>query len=609
MSLAGLVLLQLGTLVLFALPVLALGRALLLGRPDPRGTAPALAFALGLGAAGSLLLVAAGFGGLRRELVLATVAAGSIAFVAIARRGSLAPPRAWTGAFLFCLAALIPAWVWGLYPPTAFDATVYHLPFAKAFAEAHRLVVVPDLIYPIFPQLAETLFAATMVAAGTDTVANLIQWSAALAVALLLFETASRLYSRRAGLLASALWLAHPLVHYQAASAYVDVVLACFALAAICCWERWHEEGSWRWLALSGAAAGFAMATKYLGLLWAALLVATTLFAARRGRRWRGALLLSLVAALVAAPWYLRIYSATGNPVHPLLAPLFGGERAAEVAPELGLDEADSTTGMAAAVLRRVGEVVRRPQELALFAWRAAFVPEAFNRQAPLAPWPMLLAPVAALFAWRDRRLLRWLLLVGAYAAFWTTLQPRFQLPGAALLALAGAGGVEHLARRFGALGRAWQRRGAAMLLAVAVVAPGPLYAVYKIGKLGAPPPTDPSAREDFLDRKVPCHAAVRFSNERPGAAPTLFAVGAPELTYYARGRFLGHVLGPHRAGRIVPYLGDPEALHRELRSMDVDELLIPVGFRSSLLRGAELDRLFRPLYADARCELFEVSD
>lgn len=607
MSLVALGILHLATLAVLVLSALALASALFPVRPGEREGPLALALSLGFGVAGSLLLLVASVGGLRRGVVLPLAGCASLAGIALAWRRRWRLSGESGRAALFCFAALVPAWIWGLYPPTAFDETVYHLPFARAFVEAHRLVVLPDLIYPIFPQLGETLFAAVIAASGTDTAAHLVQWTAAFAVALLLFETASRLYSRRAGLLAAALWLSHPLVHYQAASAYVDVVLAGFALAAVCCWERWREEGSWRWLALSGAAAGFGMATKYLGLLWAALLVATTLLAAARGRRLRGALLLALVAALVAAPWYARIYAATGNPVHPLLGPLFGGERAAEVAPQLALDGEDSAAGMAGALLRRVGEVVRRPGDLALFVWRASFVPGAFDRQSPLAPWPILLLPLAAIFASRDRRLLRWLLLVGAYAVFWTTLQPRFQLPGAALLSLAGAGGVEHLARRVAPVGRSWERRGAAMLLALFVVAPGPLYAVYKLAKLGEPPPTGIAEREDFLDRRMPCHAAVRFLNERLGSAYTLFAVGAPELTYHAEGRMLGHVLGPTRVGRVVPLLGDAARLHGELRSMGADHLLVRGELRSRLPRGDELDRLFLPRFADSRCELFEL--
>ena len=111
--------------------------------------------------------------------------------------------------------------------------------------------------------------------------------------------------------------------------------------------------------------------------------------------------------------------------------------------------------------------------ELARFAWSASFEPAAFDRQAPLAPWPLLLVPLAAIFALRDRRLLRWLALAGAYAVLWTTTQPRFQLAGAGLFALAGAGALEHLARRASPVGRVLNPSWAAAALALLLVASG----------------------------------------------------------------------------------------------------------------------------------------
>ncbi len=589
-------------------------------RTENRAESLALATAIGLGAAGTLLFALGLAGGLRRWILLPLAA---IACAAAARRllgsGAAAAskgtppkgnesPRPRLAPALLVGAALAPAFVWGLYPPAAFDATVYHLPFARAFAASHRLVETPELLFTVFPQLVEALFAAMMVATGVDTAAHLVQWLAVAATALLLYGAGRRFYSARAGLWAAALWLAHPLVHYQAASGYVDAAFALFALVTAYAWELWHERGEWGWLLLAGAAAGFGAATKYHGLLWLLLFTLLTLVGARRGRRLRGAAALLAVACLVAGPWYLRSYVATGNPIHPFLAPMFEGGSASKIDRHLGLDDAAAPADLPLLALRRLGEVAARPVELARFAWQASFAPAAFDRQAALAPWPLLLTPLAAVFALRDRRLLRWLALVFLYAALWTTTQPRFQLPGAALLALAGAAGLEHLARRAGLVRRWLGRRGVAALLAAVMIAPGPLYATYKLLELGQPPPASALAREDFLDRRVAGHAAIRWLNEMHGASYTLYAARAPELTYYARGRFLGQARGPHRISRIRPLLGDAAALHRELRAIGVDYLLVAGEARPALARDESFARLFLRILGDDRFDLYELA-
>jgi hypothetical protein len=58
----------------------------------------------------------------------------------------------------------------------------------------------------------------------------------------------------------------------------------------------------------------------------------------------------------------------------------------------------------------------------------------------------------------------------------------------------------------------------------------------------------------------------------------------------------------------VLPLLGDPAALHRELRAMDADHLLVVHGsLAAPLRRDAAFDRLFRRLGGDGRYELFAL--
>ena len=55
------------------------------------------------------------------------------------------------------IAVSAPFFLLALYPPTAFDETLYHLPFAREFVRTGGVPFLPDLRFPVFPQLAEIL--------------------------------------------------------------------------------------------------------------------------------------------------------------------------------------------------------------------------------------------------------------------------------------------------------------------------------------------------------------------------------------------------------------------------------------------------------------------
>ena len=71
------------------------------------------------------------------------------------------PTTAVLGASLFALPLVALALI-SLYPPHLFDSTAYHLPYTQGFLATGDLPVLPDLIYPVFPQLAEMLWVPVL---------------------------------------------------------------------------------------------------------------------------------------------------------------------------------------------------------------------------------------------------------------------------------------------------------------------------------------------------------------------------------------------------------------------------------------------------------------
>jgi 4-amino-4-deoxy-L-arabinose transferase-like glycosyltransferase len=551
-----------------------------------RAEALVVATASGLGALGTSLLWLGLVGGIRRWVVLA-IAAAAIVSARLWPRGGVAgvppdaEPDAGAGAaeiaprtaLLALGAALVPTFFWGLYPPTAYDATAYHLPFATAFAESHRLVEVPGLVFEIFPHLVEVLFSAMLLVTGTDIAAHLVQLLCLALIAGLLYCAGRRFYgSSRLGLWAGALWLAHPLAHYQGASGYIDVATAAFCVLALFAWEAWRDGSGRGWLVLSGAACGFAAAAKYVGLQWALLLAALTLFAAPRGRRLRGAAGLRLCAAAIAAPWYARIGMATGNPVYPM----FDDPRRDPIAlRRVAGPESGGIAERARTVATGVGRGIGRIPDLARFAWDASFARQRFNYQAPLAPWHLALVPLAALLAWRDPRLLRWFALTVVYFLLGAGRDPRFLLPIAAMMALAGAIGLERALASLPAVRSRLASTGVVWAVALLLAAPGPLYAAWKVGRIGEPPATDDERRRAYLARTIGGYEALLALERRVGGDYSLLAWSAPRLPHFVTGRWVFPGRALHRRALKLARLGRGEDVVRELRMHGADTLLV----------------------------------
>jgi hypothetical protein len=318
-------------LLILAVTAYVLGRLLTggLDRPVERWAIPT---ALGLAALSHLGLLLGLAGQLRPLPVLLAVAAIHLLGIPLWRRLPAAArgvlQRARGGRVALGAAALLPFCVLPLYPPTAFDATLYHLPYAKGFVAAGGVPFLRDLRFPVFPQANEMLFALVMLFAP-DVAAHGVQWLMTMLTAALVWAWARDAFSgRMAGWLAAAVFLGNPIVAYLAGNAYLEAGLTLFITAALYAARRWRGSGERRWLVLAGAFAATAADTKYLGLFVLGVVGLTVLLGRLPARppreRWKGVLLFGAVAAAVLAPWYGRIYAWTGNPLFPFFPQTFG---------------------------------------------------------------------------------------------------------------------------------------------------------------------------------------------------------------------------------------------------------------------------------------------
>ncbi len=501
-------------------------------------------------------------------------------------------------------AALLPLALLAFYPPTAFDATLYHLPFARGFMASGGVPFLADLRFPVFPQVNEMLFALVLFFAP-DVAVHGVQWLMTMLTAALVWSWARDAFpGAAAGWLAAAIYLGNPIVVYLATSGYVEAGLTLFTTSALYAVRRWRGSGERRWLVLAAVFAATAADTKYLGLFFAGVIGLTVLFSRSPSQcaRWRNVLLFGVIAAAVLAPWYGRIYLCTGNPLFPFFPQVFGSGPWSPFRFQSFLTPTDSG---ASGNPRGLELLATRGIDLVRLPWDVVFERVRYNGQPPYSPLYLVVLPLALIAAWKDPRQRRLLILAAAYAFACLGLPPdsRYMVPAVSLLSLSAAGVLVALLNRFPS------RRGLLTAgLCVGCFLPGWLYAFYRFHHLG-PLPLTPAGREAHLARWQPCYPAVAYLNRTLGNGYTVWAAHAENMNYYARGRFLGDWVGRASFRRVLSDLRDPQDFHDRLRRLGAGYLLIPTS-QTILLpfpEDAAWQRWFQPVYADPEARVYKL--
>lgn len=550
-----------------------LGRLRIDAPPTERS---AVALILGTGILGQLLYLLGLASLLTAGWILGTL--GYVVAVAWATDHSTRPRlaaaaralRAHNGVAVLAALTAAPLVALALYPPTGFDSGTYHLPFAERFLAAGELIFIPDLRFPIFPQLGEMAFVLALATVG-DVGAALTQLVPCAAIALLLLAWGRRWERPFGGVVAATLWLGTPLVVRGATQAYVDIQVAAFLALTLFGFERaWrgaHTERS-GWLIVSAAACGFGLATKYLALVFCITLAVATVVLTVRQRAPRLALLAAIAFAASAGPSTIRLVATTGSPLFPYYAELFG---ATVWSPNLGgevtTDELDSHS-LGEIATAQAQRIERNLVDLARLPWDGVWERAGYGYQPPLSPWLILALPCGVAFALspRDRaRTVPHLGIVAGFSVLWLTLprDPRYLLAVLPSLGLVLGVGVDRLTA-------GW--RAGRTALAVALLLPGPAYAAYLLGRQG-PLPTDEPARAIYLASALPGSQLV----EQLDLGDRAYLLHLENLLYFGHGRAVGDWFGPWRFARIEPLLADPPALWRELEVGDFDLFILPL--------------------------------
>ena len=303
---------------------------------------------------------------------------------------------------------LLPVAMHGLTPPLQSDEVRYHLPYALHFVEQGRIT--PDLYlrFPFFTLNVNLLYAAAIVF-GDDVTPHFVHLLLGSFAGLALYVLAAPAFGRAIAFCAVLLFFVTPNFRVFAPTAYIDLGLATFIIAAIACLDRARERPAL--VTCAGLAFGAALGSKYLALAFLPLLLA---WAAHRTSAGAPVARFAAIAVFTGAPWYLFNWVWTGNPVSPFAGDWFGSW------PWTAEDLASQTQQLARETHDR--------SLAGLLSWPYHLVTESHRFSIP--PVPLLL--VAGLIAfpllpWWDQRMRPYGILTLTFILGWFFSTPYFR--------------------------------------------------------------------------------------------------------------------------------------------------------------------------------------
>ncbi|MCU1384394.1 MAG: hypothetical protein JWL71_3091 [Acidobacteria bacterium] len=210
-------------------------------------------------------------------------------------------------------------------PFTLYDSLSYHLPFSARWLLDHRLSIVrtpfSDPAQAYQPANGELWFLWLMLPFHGDFAARLGQLPFLLLGAVALYAIARRCGARPTHAMYAPLFflLARPVVE-QGVGADVDLICAAMFVASIHLGIVAIESGARRDWALWGVCVGLFLGTKYVALVYVAVLLLLPLLrGSPRQARWAVPGI-----AVFGLPWYLRNWAVAGSPIYPASLALRG---------------------------------------------------------------------------------------------------------------------------------------------------------------------------------------------------------------------------------------------------------------------------------------------
>lgn len=238
-------------------------------------------------------------------------------------------------------------------PPIAKDTLLYHFALSKGFISQHSDAFVDGNIASYLALGTEMHYVWAMLAGGTlfgtrafETAAGATGFMFFPILLCAIYGWAREIVvSKTAALIATLVVAAIPSAYHVASSGYVDLSLALYVTLAAYGLTRWWKEQTWGWVVLIGIFLGAALSIKLTTVFVIAAFALIVLLRARETKSSlaatpgsdssaspsAGRVILTgfaalLLAGVIASPWYVRTWVATGSPVFPFYMNIWPGQ-------------------------------------------------------------------------------------------------------------------------------------------------------------------------------------------------------------------------------------------------------------------------------------------
>jgi hypothetical protein len=223
---------------------------------------------------------------------------------------------------IFGLLILLLTFFQTLTPAWDYDSLLYHMEVPRKFLAAGGISPQPEEWLTYFPLTLEMVYTIGL-GLDSEIPAKLVHLTFGLILVFSTFSFGKRFVGERSAWVAVGVLLGVPIIPVWASWAYIDMGFSTFASLSAFAIITWHQTRKMPWLVIASVLLGFTMGTKYMGLSVAASLGLLVLWFSRK-HGWRAFLtngtIFGGIAALIAAPWYIKNIIWTGNPIYPLIA-------------------------------------------------------------------------------------------------------------------------------------------------------------------------------------------------------------------------------------------------------------------------------------------------
>ena len=224
-----------------------------------------------------------------------------------------------------------------LAPPIAKDTLLYHVAVPKAFIAQGGSAMVDGNIASYLAMGTEMHYIWAMLLGGmfspraAEAAAGATGFLFFPLLLLVMYGCMRELNRSRVwALIATVVVATVPTAYHVASSGYIDLALALFVTLAVYSLTRWWKEPSIGWIVLISIFLGAALSIKLTAIFVMAAFALIILMRARGSERASnvviGGFAALLLAGVIASPWYIRTWVATGSPVFPFYMSIWPGK-------------------------------------------------------------------------------------------------------------------------------------------------------------------------------------------------------------------------------------------------------------------------------------------